>query len=117
MTVALSGTEVAAKLEQRFATEITESNESSILVKNEAIADIIAFLKDTPELDFNYLNYITAVDYLEYFEAIYQLTSMVHNHSIVIKTRCYGRENVTIPSITGLFMAANPQDCSIAPGS
>ncbi len=113
MTVALSGEEVTAKLEQQFASDITESNQNSIVVKKEALADIISFLKDTPEFDFNFLNYITAVDYLEYFEVVYQLTSMQHNHSILVKTRCYGRENVSVPSIANLYAAANPQEREI----
>jgi len=113
MTIALSGKEIVTKLEQQFPSGIIESNEGSILVKKEVLYDIISFLKETPDFDFNYLNYITAVDYLDYFELVYQLTSFKHNHSLVIKTRCYGRENVSAPSITGLFMAANPQEREI----
>lgn len=113
MTVALSGTEVAVKLEQQFKQNIIESSEGSILVTKEALSDVISFLKETPEYDFNYLNYITAVDYMDYFEVVYQLTSFNHNHGLVIKTRCYGRDNPSVPSITGLFMAANPQEREI----
>jgi NADH-quinone oxidoreductase subunit C len=110
MTVALSGKEVAAKLEQQFTSDIIESNDRFILVKNEAIHDIISYLKTDSELDFNFLNYVTAVDYLDYFEVVYQLTSLKHNHSIVIKTRCYGRENPSVPSIVDLYSTANVQE-------
>jgi NADH-quinone oxidoreductase subunit C len=44
---------------------------------------------------------------------VYQITSLTHNHSLVIKTRCYGRENPSVPSITGLYAAANPQEREI----
>jgi len=113
MTVALSGQEVAAKLEQQYASDITESNDRFILVKKEAIPDIISFLKADPELDLNFLNYVTAVDYLDYFEVVYQLTSFQLNHSIVIKTRCYGRENPSVPSIVHLYSTANVQEREI----
>ena len=113
MTVALSGKEVAAKLEQQFTSDIVESNDRFILVKNEAIHDIISYLKTDPELDFNFLNYVTAVDYLDYFEVVYQLTSLKHNHDIVIKTRCYGRENLSVPSIVNLYSTANVQEREI----
>ena len=113
MTVALSGKEVAAKLEQQFASDIIESNDPFILVKKDVIPDIISLLKTVPDLDFNFLNYITAVDYLDYFEVVYQLTSLKHNHSIVIKTRCYGRENPSVPSIADLYSTANPQEREI----
>ena len=113
MTVALSGKEVAAKLEEQFASGIIESNDSFILVKKEVIFGIISFLKNESEFDFNLLNYITAVDYLDYFEVVYQLTSLNNNHSIVIKTRCYGRENPSVPSIVDLYSTANVQEREI----
>src|SRR4030043_1717370 len=106
MTVALSGKEVAAKMDQRFTADITESNDRFILVKREVIPDIISFLKTDPGLDFNFLNYITAVDYLDYFEVVYQLTSLKYNHSIVIKTRCYDRDNAAVPSVVKLWRGA-----------
>ena len=113
MTVALSGKEVAARLEQQFISDIIESNDRFILVKKEAVHDIISYLKIDPELDFNFLNYVTAVDYLDYFEVVYQLTSLKHNHDIVIKTRCYGRENLSVPSIVNLYSTANVQEREI----
>jgi NADH-quinone oxidoreductase subunit C len=113
MTVASSGKEVAARLEQQFISDIIESNDRFILVKKEAVHDIISYLKIDPELDFNFLNYVTAVDYLDYFEVVYQLTSLKHNHDIVIKTRCYGRENLSVPSIVDLYSTANVQEREI----
>lgn len=113
MTVALSGTEVAAKLEQQFTSNIIDSNEGYIMVNNEALYDVISYFKDSPDYDLQLVNHITAVDYLDYFEVVYQITSLKHNHSLVIKTRCYGRENPSVPSITGLYAAADPQEREI----
>jgi NADH-quinone oxidoreductase subunit C len=113
MTVALSAKEVAAKLEQQFPDSIIESNKDSLLVKSESLLDLVSFLKTTPEFEFNYLSSITAVDYLDYFELVYHLTSMEHNHSLVIKTRCYDRENLVVPSIVSLYEGANVQEREI----
>ncbi len=113
MTVALSGKELAAGLQQQFTSDITESNDRFILVKKEAIHDFISYIKTDPDLDFNFLNYMTAVDYLDYFEVVYQLTSFNHNHGIVVKTRCYGRENPSVPSIVDLYSTANVQEREI----
>ena len=113
MTVALSGKEVAAKLEQQFPVSIIESNEDSLSVKSESLFELISFLKNTPEFEFNFLNAITAVDYFDYFEVLYHLTSMEHNHSLVVKTRCYGRENLVVPSIVNLYQGANFQEREI----
>jgi NADH-quinone oxidoreductase subunit C len=113
MTVALSGEEVAARLGQQFPASIVESKEDSIIVRNEDLFGVISFLKTAPEFAFNYLSCITAVDYFDYFEVVYFLTSMEHNHSLVIKTRCYGRENLAVPSIVSLYKGANAQEREI----
>ncbi|MFC1920788.1 NADH-quinone oxidoreductase subunit C [Chloroflexota bacterium] len=113
MTVSLSGKEVAARLEQQFPESIIESSDDSILVKSESIFDVISFLKTTPDFEFNFLNDITAVDYLDYFDVVYHITSMVKNHSLVVKTRCNGRENLSVPSIVELYNGANIQEREI----
>jgi NADH-quinone oxidoreductase subunit C len=113
MTLALSGEEVAAKLEQQFPASVVESTNDNLLIKKQELFNVISFLKNTPEFGFNYLVCMSGVDYFDYFEIVYHLVSVVHNHSIVVKTRCYGRENLSVPSITGLFKGANAQEREI----
>ena len=113
MTLALSGKEVAAKLEPQFPGSIVESSGNSLLVNSESLFDLVSWLKTTPALDFDYLSSITAVDYYDYFELVYHLTSMKHNHSLVLKTRCYGRENPTAPSVVSLYQGADFQEREI----
>jgi len=113
MTVSLSGKEVAEQIAQRFPEAVSEAGDQAILVKSESIFDVLEYLKSSPELDFNYLNYITAVDYYDYFEVVYQLTSMKHNHCLVLKTRCYDRENPSVPSVVRLWRGADFQEREI----
>jgi len=113
MTLALSGNEVASQIEEQFPGSVAESTADSLLVKGESLLEIAAYLKTTPGLDFDYLTSITAVDYYDYFEVIYQLTSIEHNHSLVVKARCYGRENPTLPSVVSLWRAADFQEREI----
>jgi NADH-quinone oxidoreductase subunit C len=110
MTVALSGKETAARLEQRFPASITASNRNDIYVKPEALPKIISYLKITPEFDFDFLNSITAVDYFDYFEVVYHLTSLNQNKSLVVKTRLYGRDNLVVPSIIDIYQGADFQE-------
>ena len=63
------------------------------------------------DLDLDYLSAITAVDFLEHFEVVYQLTSIEHNHSIVLKTRC-GRDE-KMPSVVSLWQGADLQERDI----
>lgn len=110
MTVALSTEEVAARLDRQFPDSVIASDETGLLVKSQSLHDIVSFLKDAPEYNFNYFVSVTAVDYYEFFELVYRLTSMEHNHSLVVKTRCYGRENPSVPSLVDLYQGANFQE-------
>ena len=113
MTVALSGKEVAARIEEKFPESIEASGPESLVVKPGSLLDVMAYLRDDGEMGFDYLNYITSVDYYSYFEVVYQLTSLEHNHSIVVKTRCQGRENPAVPSVVGLWQGADFQEREI----
>jgi len=113
MTVSLSGNEVAKQIAKQLPEAVIEASGEAILVNSESIFDVAEYLKSRPELDFDYLNYITAVDYYDCFEVVYQLTSMQHNHTLVLKTRCYDRENATVPSIVSLYKGADYQEREI----
>ena len=113
MTVSLSGSEVAAQITNRFPKAVVEAENEAILVKSESIFEVVEYLQNTPELEIDYLNYIAAVDYYDYFELVYQLSSIKHNHSLVLKTRCYDRENPSVPSIVSLYKGADFQEREI----
>lgn len=61
-------------------------------------------------MGFNLLNAISAVDYVEYFEVVYHLTSTAHLHSAVLKAKVYGREEPSLPSVVGLWLGADFQE-------
>jgi len=105
MTVALSAKEIATKLEEQFPGSIIESNQNNLVVRSESLLEVATFLKTTPGLD--------AVDYYDYFEVVYHLTSIKHNHSLVVKTRCYDRDNPSVPSVVSLWRGADFQEREI----
>ncbi len=113
MTLTLSSEEIGVKLEGKFPGSIVESGKDSLLVGSEFLLPVASYLKDTPGLDFDFLSYITAVDYYDYFEVAYRLTSLEHNHSLVMKTRCYGRDNLRLPSVVSLWRGADFQEREI----
>lgn len=113
MTVSLSAWDVANKIKEQFPDAVSEINDQAILVKSESLFEVAQYLKNSPELDFNYLNYISAVDYFDYFELVYQLTSINHNHSLIVKTRSYSRDNSSFPSVVSLWRGADYQEREI----
>jgi len=113
MTAVLSGKEIAGMVTEKLPDSVVESGADYLLVAGDSLLQVMTLLRDTPELNFEYLNYITGVDYFDYFEVVYQFTSFEHNHSLVVKTRCYGRENPALPSVVNLWQGADFQEREI----
>ena len=107
---ALNGSEVAALVEEKIGDALVESAETCIVVRKVAIPDVMSLLKDIPDLDFDYLNDVTAVDRLDHFEVIYNLTSTGKKHTICVKARIPGRENPELPSVTSIWRGADFQE-------
>lgn len=113
MTVAITGQEILEKLKDALPDAVVTADEAAVVVKAESLLDVGEYLKNSPGLELNYLNYISAVDYYDHFELVYQLTSLEHNHNLVIKTRCYNRGNASVPSVVGLWRGADYQEREI----
>ena len=113
MTKPLIAKEVAEKIGERLPGAVVEYNEIAVLVKSESVFEVCRFLNQTAGLDFDYLVDLTGVDYLDYLEVVYHLVSMKHNHSLVLKTRCYDREQPAVPSVTPIWKGADLQEREI----
>ena len=110
MTSPASNREIAERLTREIPGCVIESNDKEIVVKAESLPAVARFLKNTPDLDFDYLNYMTAIDYKTYFIVAYNLVSLKNNVSLMLKTRCDNRENPSVPSLTELWRGANLQE-------
>lgn len=113
MTTSLSALEVSRRIGERLPDAVIETGDTAVVVDSRALLQVATFLKDTPGLDFDYLTTITAVDYYQYFEVVYLLVSMEHNHSAVLKARCYDRDNPSLPSLVSLWRSADHQEREI----
>jgi NADH-quinone oxidoreductase subunit C len=110
MTTALSAKEIVSQLSAKFPGAIEEAGVDSALVKADSLVAVVAYLKTTDGLKFEYINYITAVDYYDYFEVVYMFTSLENNRSITLKVRCHTRDNPAVPSLAGLYQGADWQE-------
>ena len=98
----MSGQTLVDQLKQKFGDKITGSNLENvdpwIEVSPEGLLEVCTHLRDEPSLAFDYLNDLTAVDYLQtdekklkktewepHLEVVYHLFSMQHKHSLVLK--------------------------------
>jgi NADH-quinone oxidoreductase subunit C len=118
------------RLKARFGDGITGSNLEAIdpwiEVAPEAIVAVGTYLRDEPDLRFNFLNCISGVDYLEvdpkkaakagfepHTEVVYHLWSLKHKTSLVLKVILPRWKNDTpgelpeVPTVSGVWSTAN----------
>ena len=108
--VALSGEALARRLQEAAPDAVIDWNDAAVWVRPEAMGDVAGFLHDDAELDFSFLNAISAVDFVEYFELVYHLTSIDKGHTGVVKSRVYGREEPTAASVVSVWKGADFQE-------
>ena len=113
MTLFISGHELKGLVDDIVPGAVDYAEESALWIESSKILDICKVMKNNEELDFSFLTAITAVDYIEYFELIYHLTSMRKNKSTVIKSKCPGRSNLTVPSVISVWQSADLQEREI----
>lgn len=111
--VALSGEALARRLQEAAPDAVIDWNDAAVWVRPEAMGDVAGFLHDDAELDFSFLNAVSAVDFVEYFELVYHLTSIEKGHTGVVKSRVYGREEPTAASVVSVWRGADFQEREI----
>ena len=75
----------------------------------ERVLEVLRFLRDDPELEFDMLSDVTAVDYLgeePRFEVVYHLYSLPKNHRLRVKARV-SEQVAEIASAVELWPSAN----------
>ncbi|GAB4371249.1 MAG: NADH-quinone oxidoreductase subunit C [Deltaproteobacteria bacterium] len=104
---------VLEKLVARFGSAVlsTHSNfgDDTALVRPEQIVEICTFLRDDPDLLFDFAMDLTAVDYLgerPRFEVVYHLFSMPKKHRVRIKARV-PEEDPEIDSVVPVWPGMN----------
>ena len=107
------GAGVPDSLASAFEKPNGQTSNDELWIKSSRVADVASFLKSDTGLDFNFLNSISAVDYINHFEVVYHLTSMNKEHTAIIKTRLDGREELSLPSVYHLWRGADFQEREI----
>jgi NADH-quinone oxidoreductase subunit C len=109
LTAVLSGLDIAHRIEQAYPGAVIDAAPEAATVEAERLAEICAFLRDEPQLRFEFLSSLTAVDRLEYFEVVYHVTAIRLNQMTAIKVRA-DRENPKVPSVTEVWPGAHLQE-------
>ena len=126
----MSGQTFLDRLKARFGDRVTGANLTAldpwIEVAPEGLVELCKYLRDEPDLRFNYLNCISGVDYFEpdakkaakndwqpHVEVVYHLSSVVNKTTLVLKVILPRWKNdkpgelPEVPSVSGVWSTAN----------
>ena len=109
----MAETTVLAKVEAAFSGKIVESyalhgDETIVIGRDDALA-LFTALKNDPEVSFELLSDLTAVDFLgkePRFEVVYHLKSLTLGPRLRVKIRIT-EEDPVVPSLSSLWKGAN----------
>ena len=91
----------------------TGGADDAVWVRPSSISDVAGFLHRDGEFDMQYLNSISAIDYIGHFELVYHLTSFRKGHKATVKSRLPGRDDLSAPSVYSLWRGADFQEREI----
>jgi NADH-quinone oxidoreductase subunit C len=87
----------------------------NVYVKRDAIVEVTRFLRDDPQLNYNFLENLCAVDYLgrdPRFEIVYHLISHQNHHRVCLKVGV-PEHDPSVATLTSLWPTANWQEREI----
>ena len=108
----MNATKIAQRLTDQFGSAITasfpEDKHPRVHTTAEHWRDMARYLRDEPDLAFDWLSCISAVDYVtdDQLCAVYDLYATKHKHDFAVKVYV-DRANATIPSVMDLWSAAD----------
>lgn len=110
---AVSGETLAQHISRAAPNAVVEWDDQAVWVQPETLDAVAGALHGDPDLDFKFLNSISAIDFVEHFELVYHLTSMAKAHTGMVRSRVYGREEPTAASVISVWKGADFQEREI----
>lgn len=98
---------IAEKLEGSVVSRCFEKDELVLVVKAQDVVNVLQFLRDDKECQFQVLVDVCGVDYpdrSQRFEVVYNLLSMRQNNRARVKVSV--GEDELVPTVTGVFSSA-----------
>ena len=108
----LSGENVAKRLSVAVPGAVVETAEEWVTLAPEKLVEAAQFLRDDRDTDGRFLNGVSGVDRYDYFEVVYHITSLSHNHILVLKVRA-DHDEPEVPSVSGVWRGAHLQEREI----
>lgn len=102
---------VAEILKESVPGSVISSSSSGVLLNPEKLVAAVTWLKNAPDLGYDYLNQITGVDWPDRFEVVYHLTSIERGGpALPLKVNLTDKANPRVPSLVPLYRGADQQE-------
>ena len=102
---------VSALLKQGVPGAVTSASSAGIVVDSAKIVDALTWLKNSPELAYDYFNQVTAVDWADKFEVVYHVSSTGRGGPpLALKVNLNDKENPVIDSAGAVYYGALQQE-------
>ena len=107
-----NGKKLAEEISNHISDSVVSSDDNSVYISREKIYEVLKFLKETSGFSFDLLSSITAVDYIDHFEVVYHLKSLITLSKATLKVKLgFGREDQPeIDSAYNLWKGADFQE-------
>jgi NADH-quinone oxidoreductase subunit C len=102
--------EIESRLRAHFGDAVTDFDDQHgdavATVSRDRYHDVVRFLRDEPELAFDFIDFVAAVDAGDRFEVVTHLHSLSNNHEVRVKLPT-PKDDAVCPTISDLFPGAN----------
>ena len=104
----------ADALRQKFGSRVQRVDvvwgETSVVVANDALLDVVRFLHDDPSQRYDYLSDVTAVEFRDTeqpLEVVWHLRSLPYRRFLRVKVELAKGAALSVPSVWGIYKAAD----------
>lgn len=103
----MTNEELKLQLTALLPSAVFEEGGEWLVIQAEATQwkNVAQALRNTPELEFDFLFCVTCVDWKTHLSMVYHLTSTVHRHTIVIKAKL-DRNDPAIETVADIWRTA-----------
>ncbi len=91
---------------KREESRIYSHHAPTFLVAREELLDVCRWLRDNPEVDMSFLEFVSAIDWSDRFEVAYVLTSPARRHGATLKVPV-PKDDARVPSVIGIWRGAD----------
>jgi NADH/F420H2 dehydrogenase subunit C len=101
---------VAARVKTSLPNAGVSADAQGLRVDANNIVDVMRFLRDSPELNFDYLANVTSVDWPDRLEVLYHVTSVTRGGSVLAVRVNADKQEPVVPSIVSVYRGADFQE-------